>query len=69
MLALPEIKSLFQSERIDLAICDSFAIGCIDAAVLLKIPVILTSTLSMFAGKDKISTLFTITKMILMSYI
>ncbi|KAI9339248.1 hypothetical protein BD770DRAFT_448208 [Pilaira anomala] len=49
---LPEIKSLFQSERIDLAVCDSFAIACIDAAILLKIPVILTSTLSMFADSD-----------------
>lgn len=46
-----ELQDLFQSEKIDLVICDSFAISCIDTAIVLKIPVMITATFGLFAGK------------------
>ncbi|KAI8085506.1 hypothetical protein BDF21DRAFT_359667 [Thamnidium elegans] len=50
--AFLEKQSLFLSNRINLAICDSFSIDCIDAAIISKIPVMITTTLGMFADFD-----------------
>ncbi|KAG2196269.1 hypothetical protein INT47_012491, partial [Mucor saturninus] len=47
-----ELQNLFQSEKIDLVICDSFAISCIDTAIVSKIPVMITSTFGLFADDD-----------------
>lgn len=44
---------MFQSEKIDLVICDSFAISCIDTAIVSKLPVIITTTFGLFAGNKK----------------
>ncbi|KAI8359105.1 hypothetical protein EDC96DRAFT_445636 [Choanephora cucurbitarum] len=44
-----EYKDTFEKDHIDLAICDSFAISCTDAAIVSKIPVIITSTMGLYA--------------------
>ncbi|KAI8085504.1 hypothetical protein BDF21DRAFT_380124 [Thamnidium elegans] len=44
-----EYRSLFKSEKIDLAICDFFSVSCVDAAIISKIPVIATNTVATFA--------------------
>ncbi|KAI8356197.1 hypothetical protein BD560DRAFT_335642 [Blakeslea trispora] len=44
-----EYKETFEKDQVDLAICDSFAISCTDAAIVSKIPVIITSTMGLYA--------------------
>lgn len=46
-----EHKLLFESEKLDMAVCGSFTIGCIDAAITSKLPVVITTAMGCFAGK------------------
>ncbi|KAI9266352.1 hypothetical protein EDC94DRAFT_603488 [Helicostylum pulchrum] len=56
MLSYPieynEYKLLFESQQIDLVICDYLTISCIDAAIVSKIPVMITSTMGTYADSD-----------------
>lgn len=51
LIEFHERQVLFKKEKIDLVVYDSFAISCIDAAINAKIPVIMTSTFRIYAGK------------------
>ncbi|KAI8991143.1 hypothetical protein BDF20DRAFT_812435 [Mycotypha africana] len=42
-----QIQQMFKENQIDLALCDSFATACLDAAIVSNIPVVLTSTLGL----------------------
>jgi hypothetical protein len=50
LIEYTELKALFESERIDLAVCDSFTVSCIDTAIVSNLPVIITSTFGLYAG-------------------
>ncbi|KAI7895502.1 uncharacterized protein EV154DRAFT_413140 [Mucor mucedo] len=43
-----QYQNLFETDSIDLVICDSFAVSCIDSAMVSKIPVIITTTTGTF---------------------
>ncbi|GAA5805516.1 hypothetical protein HPULCUR_011033 [Helicostylum pulchrum] len=49
-LAFIELQDLFKKDDIDLVICDSFSIVCIDAAIVSKLPVIISTTMGTFAA-------------------
>ncbi|CAO3703700.1 unnamed protein product [Rhizopus stolonifer] len=44
--------------EVDMFICDSFAIACIDAAITLKKPVMITSTCGIYAGTPESNQLY-----------
>ncbi|GAA5813725.1 hypothetical protein MFLAVUS_007212 [Mucor flavus] len=52
LVNLALLESCLVDYPTDLAICDSFSIDCIDAATVSKIPVMITTTLGMFADFD-----------------
>lgn len=48
-----DFSERFKLDKIDLVICDSFAISCIDSAMYNKIPVVITSTFGISHGLYK----------------
>lgn len=46
-------QRLSKELEVDMFICDSFAVACIDAAITLKKPVMITSTCGIYAGTPK----------------
>ncbi|KAI8063679.1 uncharacterized protein B0P05DRAFT_590211 [Gilbertella persicaria] len=50
-----EYQVLFEQKQIGLVICDSFAINCIGAAAVSELPVMITSTMSLYAEIRKLS--------------
>ncbi|KAI8888941.1 glycosyltransferase family 1 protein [Backusella circina FSU 941] len=43
-LVFPEIQKLYAESKPDVVLCDSFYLACADAAMIMKIPLIMTST-------------------------